>query len=329
MLRLPSFRYHQPASLDEALSLLAASGPSTRVVAGGTDLWPNMKRRHQSAETVISLMQIPELAGIQVRDDAYVVGATTLLDDLTRSELVRRELPALAEAAEAVSSPPLRNMATLGGNLCVDTRCTYYNQTEEWRRSIDYCMKEAGTVCWVAPGSSVCWAHSASDTAPMLAALGARVVLRSAQGDRTVAIDELFRNDGIRYLAIQPGEVLTAVEISRSSAANHCRTVFRKLRRRGSIDFAVLTVAAAVWPSTGSEVERARLVLGSVASRPLRVPDAEAAIQEGGLAAESIEAAAKAARRAATPMDNTDFKTQWRGLMAERWTRAALEELAE
>ena len=148
-------------------------------------------------------------------------------------------------------------MATLGGNLCVDTRCTYYNQTEEWRRSIDYCMKEEGTVCWVAPGSSRCWAHTASDAAPVLCALGAEVRLVSTEGRRTLPVEALYRDDGIDYLAKRPQEILTEILLPASAAAAAgCRASFWKLRRRGTIDFAVLSVAAAIWSRPDGAVTR-------------------------------------------------------------------------
>ena len=179
MLRLPPFDYHRPSSLSEVSAILADQGPAARVVAGGTDLWPNMKRRHQSAATVVSLMSIPRLREIGETEGSndLRVGATSTLTQVAASPEIRHRYPALARAVNSISSPPLRNMGTLGGNLCLDTRCTYYNQTDGWRRSIDYCMKEKGTVCWVAPSSSRCWAHSASDSAPILCALGARVRL--------------------------------------------------------------------------------------------------------------------------------------------------------
>lgn len=328
MLRLPPFRYHRPRTLDEALGLLESEGSSVRLVAGGTDLWPNMKRRHQTADTVVSLMAIDELAGVANGGPVTKIGATSLLDDIVRSPHIRTNFPALARATASISSPPLRNMGTLGGNVCLDTRCTYYNQTEEWRRSIDYCLKEVGTVCWVAPGSSICWAHSASDTAPMLSALEAAVVLLSPSGKRRLSMDELYNNDGIRYLNLRPGEILVGVELPETSRAPRCRSSFWKLRRRGSIDFAVLSVAAAVWLDPSGRVEKVNVTLGSVASQPTRVKQAGEVLRGGPLEPDSIRAVASAARRAATPMDNTDFKTQWRGLMVERYTEAALREIA-
>jgi len=348
MLRLPPFRLLRPRTLAEAARLLAEEGaahqrppgeagpagqaPEIRLVAGGTDLWPNMKRRHQRAETVVSLMGIPELAGI--RDGGAVrIGATTLLDDVARHPLIAGRYPALATAVASISSPPLRNMGTLGGNLCVDTRCTYYNQTEEWRRAIDYCMKAEGSICWVATSSPRCWAHSASDSAPMLCALEASVRLVSARDERVVPVADLYRDDGIDYLARRPDEILAEIELPPAAARDSCRSAFWKLRRRGSIDFAVLSVAAAVWTDAAGSVTRARLFLGAVGSAPVAATAAAELLVGQPLRAlaedqELLAAAGRLVRKAATPMDNTDFQAQWRGVMAARYTEAALRELA-
>jgi len=326
MLRLPPFSFRQPTSLEEVCATLAGEGPDCRLVAGGTDLWPNMKRRHQSAATVVSLMSVPGLDGVS-NGDGLRLGATTALDAIVRNDRVRHDYPALATAIASISSPPLRNMGTIGGNVCLDTRCTYYNQTEEWRRSIDYCMKEAGTICWVAPSSPRCWAHTASDSAPILCALGSEIDLVSAEGRRTLPITSLYRDDGIEYMMKRPDEVLTSIRVPDSASSGHCRSAFWKLRRRGSIDFAVLSVTAAVWLDPGETVERVEVWLGAVASLPSRVPADDLLIGQK-LTDETISAVAAAARRLATPMDNTDFQAQWRGLMTARYTEAALREVA-
>lgn len=329
MLRLPPFEYHRPAALTEVGAILADQGPKARVVAGGTDLWPNMKRRHQQAETVVSLMEIPELQSIDAKPDSgeLRIGATASLSQVLHDEAVRARYPALARAIASISSPPLRNMGTLGGNLCLDTRCTYYNQTEGWRRSIDYCMKAAGTVCWVAPSSPRCWAHTASDSAPMLSALDARVKLESKSGQRILPVAELFVDDGIDYLAKRQDELLTEILLPADSSAENCRSSFWKLRRRGSIDFAVLSVAAALW-FEDDRVTRAAIYLGAVGSYPAPVDGLEEILIGKPLTEDRIVEAALAARKIATPMDNTDFKAQWRGTMAQRYTEATLREIA-
>lgn len=331
MLRLPQFQFVQARTLEEAAAILAgegaAEGQLVRLVAGGTDLWPNMKRRHQKAQTVVSLMGIPDLAGFNVNGGVHI-GATTLLDDVVRHPAVRERYPAFAAAVQSISSPPLRNMGTIGGNLCVDTRCTYYNQTEEWRQSIDYCMKEEGTICWVATSSPRCWAHTASDSAPMACALDAEVKLVSAAGERVIPIENLYKDDGIQYLAKRPDEILTALHLPAEAVASRCHSAFWKLRRRGSIDFAVLSVAAAVWMDPAGIVEKARIYLGAVASYPVPAQSAADFLIGKALNEETIAEAAKLARKVATPMDNTDFQTQWRGVMVQRYTEAALRDVA-
>ena len=329
MLRLPPINFRAPQRLEEVLDALASE--DVRLVAGGTDLWPNMKRRHQNAKTVVSLMSVPGLRGItHVSDEAEVglkVGATTTLSDIVRDDLLRARYPAFARAIASISSPPLRSMGTLGGNLCVDTRCTYYNQTEEWRRSIDYCMKEKGTVCWVATKSPRCWAHTASDSAPILCALGARVKLVSKNGERIVPVSASFNDDGIDYLNKQADEILTEVLLPGTSDSDHCRSAFWKLRRRGSIDFAVLSVAAAVWTNNQDVVTRATVYLGAVGSSPMAV-DVESLLVGKPLDEDLIREVAQRAQKVATPMDNTDFAAAWRGKMANNYTHAALNEIA-
>jgi len=333
MLRLPPFTLHRPHTLAEAARILAgegaAAGAPVRAVAGGTDLWPNMKRRHQKASQVVSLNGIAPLRGIS-NGDGVRLGATATLTEVAAHPLVRAKYPDLAKAVTSISAPVLRNMGTIGGNVCVDTRCTYYNQNEEWRRAIDYCLKEEGHTCWVAPGSPRCWAISASDSAPMLLALGARVRLVSAQPgivERVEPLEVLYQDDGIAYLTKRPDELVAEILVPEESATGHCRTGFEKLRRRGSIDFAVLSVAAAVWTDAAGVVTRARLRLGAVASYPVPCVESEQALEGQALGEETIAAAAKAARRAATPMDNTDFQAQWRGVMVERTVERVLRRL--
>jgi 4-hydroxybenzoyl-CoA reductase subunit beta len=337
MLRLPRFRYRRAASLAEAAEILAGEGAAegrARVVAGGTDLWPNMKRRHQKAETVVGLGGIAALRGVRAGgedgngDGDLRLGAATTLAEVAGHPAVRERWPALARAVDSISSPPLRNMGTIGGNVCLDTRCTYYNQTEEWRRAIDYCMKEEGTVCWVAPSSPRCWAHSASDSAPMLAALGARARLTSTGSERELPLADLYRDDGIDYLGKRPEEIVTEIVVPARSDAAHCRQAFWKLRRRGSIDFAVLSAAVAVWIDGGGTVTNARIVLGAVASYPAPAEAAVAALVGQPLTAGTIAEAAALARKDSTPMDNTDFQAQWRGTMVGKYVEAALRECA-
>src|SRR5213594_3734862 len=326
MLRLPSFKYLQPKTLKEALAMKADAGPEGMYVAGGTDLYPNMKRRHQEPRTVISLMGIRELAGYQMRDAGCALGPCATLSKLTAYPPIRLSAySALAHAAALVSTPLLRNMGTLGGNLCLDTRCNYYNQSYEWRKSIDFCMKKDGHICWVAPSSPRCWAVSSSDVAPVMVAIGAEYRLVGPQGERIVPAGRFYNNDGINYLTKQPDEILVDVRLP---APDGWDAVYHKLRRRGSFDFPVLGVAAWIqWK--GRNVTGARIALGGVASYPQEVPEAGAALIGAPLSEESIAAAAEAAYRPAKPMDNTDFDLSWRKQMTRVYVTRVIQELRQ
>ena len=321
MLRLPSFKYLQPKTLKEALAMKADAGPDGMYVAGGTDLYPNMKRRHQEPRTVISLMGIPELK----RLEGWKVGTCVTLTELSNLPTFQHSYPAVAHAAALVSTPLLRNMGTLGGNLCLDTRCNYYDQTYEWRKAIDFCMKKDGHICWVAPSSARCWAVSSSDVAPVAVAIGAEFLLVGPQGERVIPAGRFYHNDGINYLTKQPDEILVEVRLP---APDGWDAVYHKLRRRGSFDFPVLGVAAWV-RREGGRVTDARIVLGGVASWPQEIPEAAAALRDGELGDDAIAAAAAAAYRPAKPLDNTDFDLSWRKQMTRVYVKAALEELRQ
>jgi 4-hydroxybenzoyl-CoA reductase subunit beta len=327
MLRLPSFTYLQPKSLADALRMKAEAGPDGMFVAGGTDLYPNMKRRHQEPKTVISLMGIPELGKME----SWNVGTCVTLSALSNIPSFQRSHSAVTTAARLVSTPLLRNMGTLGGNLCLDTRCNYYNQSYEWRKAIDFCMKKDGAICWVAPSSPRCWAVSSSDVAPVMVAIGAEYRLVGPEGERVVPAGRFYQNDGINYLTKQPDEILVEVRVP---APDGWDAVYHKLRRRGSFDFPVLGVAAWVkWGAgsgkRGAVVDDARIVLGGVASYPQEVPEAGAALKGTTLSEDAIAAAAEAAYRPSKPMDNTDFDLSWRKQMTRVYVTRALQELRE
>jgi 4-hydroxybenzoyl-CoA reductase subunit beta len=326
VLRLPPIELQSPSTVQDAAKAIAQG--NSRLVAGGTDLWPNMKRRHQKAETVVSLMSIPGLDTIDSGGQDIRIGGTATLSSIIRDDKIRERLPAFAKAVASISSPPLRNMGTIGGNLCIDTRCTYYNQTEEWRRSIDYCLKEEGTICWVATKSPRCWAHTASDSAPILCALDARVKLVSASKEREVALADMYVDDGIDYLSKQPDEILTEVIVPGGSDSGHCRSTFWKLRRRGSIDFSTMSVAAVVWMDDNAVVTRASMYLGAVGAAPMPVAVAGSVLTGHKINEDAIDEIAHAAHKIARPMDNTDFAPSWRGKMTEQYATAALREIA-
>jgi 4-hydroxybenzoyl-CoA reductase subunit beta len=325
MMRLPPFSYLAPVSVGDAVKLMADHGPEAMLVAGGTDLYPNMKRRQFEPRVLVGLRGIRDLAGVRRPTDAgLAIGAGTTLTTVSRHPAVRGCYAALATAAGAVSTPQLRNMGTLGGNVCVDTRCNYYNQSYQWRKAVNFCMKKDGEICLVAPGSPRCWAVSSSDTAPVLWSLGASVRLAGPAGERVIPISALYQDDGIQYLTKQPGEIVTEIVLP---PADSVRSVYRKLRRRGSFDFPVLGVAAAL-RMDGERVAEARIVLGAVASLPREAPEAARLLVGERLTAEVIDRAADAAYRPAKPLDNTDLTHPYRKKMTRVYVARALRSLA-
>src|SRR5881628_3542845 len=271
MMRLPLFEFRAPQTVEEAARILDGEGSKAMPLAGGTDLLPNIKRRQQVPKTLMSLNRIPQLRQRKLSESGSRLGACLTLSEIAADLRFRNGLTALAQAASFVATPQIRNMATLGGNLCLDTRCNYYDQNYEWRKSIGFCLKKDGTTCWVAPGSSKCMAVSSTDTAPALMALGARVRLVSRSGEREVPLSDLYNNDGIDYNKRRPDEILAEVLLD---SLHGWKSTYWKLRRRGSFDFPVLSVAAAVRLSRNNTVEDARIIVGSAACRPLAATEA-------------------------------------------------------
>src|SRR5512145_2420670 len=297
MLRLPEFSYFQPRSLKQTTKALADLGADAMFVAGGTDVYPKMKRGQFTPRHIISLKALRELKGIRQHKEGLWIGAGESLATVSRHRLIAKNFPALADAAESVSTPQLRNMGTIGGNVLVDTRCNYYDQTLFWRQAVGFCMKKDGDICLVAPGSAKCLAIASSDTAPVLVSLGAEAILVNNQGERRVKLEDLYRDDGIEYSAKARDEVLKCLFIPRESLT--WRNVYLKLRRRGSFDFPILGVAATMETDDRGECRHASLVLTAVASAPKIITEATTLLQGKKATAELIDAVAEAAAKAA------------------------------
>jgi len=323
-MRLPLFEFRAPRTLDEAARILAGEGAKAMPLAGGTDLLPNMKRRQQVPRTLMSLRHIEELNRTELGDSGARLGACVTLSEIAADPRFRNGMTALVQAASSVATPQIRNMATLGGNLCLDTRCNYYDQNYEWRKAINFCLKKDGTTCWVAPGSRKCVAVSSTDTAPALLALGGRVRLISRAGEREVPLSELYNNDGVHYIRRRADEILAEVRLD---SLHGWKSTYWKLRRRGSFDFPVLSVTAAARLSRTGVVEQARIVVGSAASRPLIAEQAGQFLAGRELNRETIAEAASLAARIAKPLDNTDFDMTWRKKVTSEFVRYALREL--
>jgi 4-hydroxybenzoyl-CoA reductase subunit beta len=326
MMRLPKFDYRVPREIAEAVKIMAGSGPEAQFVAGGTDLYPNMKRRQQTPRTVISVMRVPELNQILGDGKSGVrIGASVTLTDIVEHPLMNREYPVIAHAARTISTPILRNMGTIGGNLLLDTRCNYYDQNYEWRKGVNFCLKKDGDVCWVAPGSSKCWAVQSSDLVPVMVAIGAKFRLASTLGERMIDAAGFYNDDGIDYLKKRPDELLVDIHLPPTGS---WRASYQKLRRRGAFDFPVLGVAAWVQTDEAGSVKDARLILGGIAPSPIEVTEAGEALIGHPLDSDHIQAAAEAAYVKARPLDNTDFVMNWRKQMARQYTLRALKKLS-
>ena len=318
MLRLPRFKYLQPKTARDAALMAAEHEGHAMFVAGGTDLFPKLKRRQFEVDTLIGLDFLSR--EIHNGSTEYVIGAGVTLASAAHDPHLNEHLAGYAAAAGLVSSPPLRNAGTIGGNLCVDTRCNYYDMTYEWRKAAGFCLKKDGDICLVAPSSPRCWAVSSSDTAPMAIALGGMVTLTGPEGERELPVSALYRDDGIDYLAKRPSEVVTALRLK---AASNLRTAYVKLRRRGSIDFPIAGAAVALWLE-GDAVVDAKIVLSAVASYPLEVRAAGAFLKNKRPDAETIRQTADIAAKPAKPLDNADLNYYWRKQMVRVVVQQAL-----
>ena len=337
MLRLPRFRIAFPTEYGEAAEMLADLGaaeldrargtPSLRVmlVAGGTDLFPNMKRRQFTPEVLVSLARVRGSSRIESNGHLLIAAGATLTA-LSRNPLIRERYTALAQAAELISTPQLRNMGTIGGNVCLDTRCNWYDQSLFWRSAEGFCMKtNPDVVCRVATSSPRCLAVASADTVPALLALGATVHFQDAGGAREVPIAELYREDGIRPTIVSQDEVLTDITLP---DADGWRSTYLKLRDRNAFDFPIAGVAAAVrWD--GATVSEARIAITALGSRPLLVDAAAAPLVGSHLEDGAIVAAAEAVHKVARPMDNTSGTISQRKRAALVFTERALRSLRQ
>ncbi len=324
MLRLPPFEYHTPRTVEEAMSLAASYGAEARFVAGGTDLIPNMKHRLFEPEHLIALSFIDEMKGVRMADGVLEIGAAESLTGVAESTDVQRWVPALAEAARHVAGPQIRNRGTIGGNLCLDTRCTYYNQTEFWRRSLGFCLKKDGDVCHVTRVGRKCVAAHSADTPPVLMVLDAEVVIQGPGETRTVPVRDLFIADGIRNIRVELGELLTRIRIP-----IHSRTtcVYRKLRQRQAVDFPLLTVAVAADADPDGGWSRVRGVVTGLGSRPRELTGWDAIHEGGPLDDDVVDALAERAHAQCRPLENHIVDPDWRRAMVPVEVRRALTEL--
>ena len=309
---LPSFQLLRPKTLDEAITLMDRYDGDVKVIAGGTDLLPSMKQKLFTPPYVLDLRGISELRGIRsTQGDGVEIGALTTLSAIEHSPLIRGDYPVLYEAARAVASPVLRNMGTIGGNLCLDTRCLWYNQSLVWRKSCGFCLKKDGDLCHVAPGGNICWAAFSGDTPPALLCLGAEIEIVGPNGLRRTPLSGFYVNEGIVRLHLAPNEIVTRVHLPGSSAG--WRGSYQKLRVRGSIDYPLAGVAVALKIDTLSgRIEDAGVAITAVNPAPFLVKDADAQLVGALSTEEFAERIGELAARTAKPLTTSALTPEYR-----------------
>ncbi len=332
MIRLPELDVLAPASIPELIETLVNSNGETKTLAGGTDLIPNLKQGLHAPKRLVWLGRMKELRRISVSaEGGLTIGAMCTLAEIASSPEVRGSYPSLANAAKSVASPAIRNSATLGGNLCLDTRCYYYNESESWRIALGGCLKlrlnggDGHDICHAAPGRSVCSAVFSSDTAPLLIALNASVRLVSAAGERTMPLAEFYTQDGVHHLALKPGEILAEVLLPEPPAG--LRAAHRKLRQRSSIDYPLVNVGVAFQRKGDGTLRNLRILIGAVASAPLRMHEAELVLEGKHPTDDRIEDAAEHAAADVMPLPNIGETVSYRRRMTKVLLRKVLAEL--
>jgi 4-hydroxybenzoyl-CoA reductase subunit beta len=324
-MQLPEFEYMRPKSLAEGLAALAEHGPDATIMSGGSDLLINMKFRLDTPKYLVSFNAVPELQAIEPQPDGGLrLGAGCKLTTLADSAVLREISPALHAAVFSVGSKHVRNAGTIGGNICLDTRCWYTNQSEKWRETRDGCFKTDEDLCHVIKSASKCHAINSSDTAPVLMVLDASVILASCDGEREVPMMDFYNDDGVDHTVLRPGELLAAVMLPSPQG----RTVYSKLAQRDGLDFASGTFAASIRGSNETP-DYVRLVMGSVGPEPKLLTESAQIILDAGLNEESIEGAALAARSSLGEVTNLFTPSGYKRRLVKALVRDALMELRD
>jgi 4-hydroxybenzoyl-CoA reductase subunit beta len=319
---LPSFRLLRPRSLRQAVDYLARHGNDLLILAGGTDLLPSMKQKLFTPEYVMDIRGMDEIRGIHVRPGVGVeIGALTPLSAIEDSEFIRRHYRVLHEAAMTVASPILRNMGTLGGNICLDTRCVWYNQSLQWRRSCGFCIKKDGDLCHVAPGGKFCWAAFSGDTPPALLCLGAELEIAGPTGMRRVALKDFYTKAGDTRMRLERNEMLTRVFVSEASSG--WKGSYLKLRIRGSIDYPLAGVAVAL-KKNGGPVEAARMAITAVNPAPLLVAGIDAALIGKQVDEHVATVVGELAAKTAKPLTTSALTPEYRREIVKVYARRAV-----
>jgi 4-hydroxybenzoyl-CoA reductase subunit beta len=319
-LSLPDFKLLRPRRVEEAVGHLSRHAGNIRVLAGGTDLIPSMRQRLFEPEYVLDIRHIAELNGIRLGPEVEI-GALTSLATIERSEFLRQHYPVLTEAAATIASPLLRNMGTMGGNICLDTRCLWYNQSLTWRKGCGFCIKKDGDLCHVAPGGSKCWAVFSGDTPPALLCLDAQLEIATSTGLRRIPLREFYTGVGDSYRRLAANELVTRIFLPAGSA--DYRGVYRKLRIRRSIDYPLAGVAVVLKRSNG-HVTDARLAITAVNPAPMLIKGAKQMLEGRVVDANLAEAVGDAAAKTAKPLTTSALTPEYRREMIRVFTKRAV-----
>ncbi|MFN3202989.1 MAG: FAD binding domain-containing protein [Bradymonadia bacterium] len=319
MLPLPPFELHHPTTVEEAVALLARYGGAARVIAGGTDLLPNLKHGLYDVEALVSLSAIEGLDRITFDADVITLGPQRTLHAIATDHALEAILPALTTAASQIAGPQLRRMGTLGGNLCLDTRCVYINQSHAWRSALGFCIKKDGDHCHVTGTGTKCVAAASNDTAPVLWTLGATVQLTGPSGVRSMPLADFYVADGVKNTVLAPDELLTGITVPRPGP--HRRQAFEKLRTRQAIDFPLLDLAL-TFDLVEDQLSAPQMVVSAVAARPRAIKG----LPEGPLDDALVEAFAQRAFDSVRPLTSLNGDPEWRRQMVKILVRRASEQ---
>jgi 4-hydroxybenzoyl-CoA reductase subunit beta len=327
MLRLHPYEYHRPETVEGALALLAEHAGDAMPIAGGTDLVPNMKHRLFTPGHLVSLRRIPEMYGVGEEEGGVRIGSAETIDSIARHPLVRRRYPSLARACSLISGPQLRRVGTIGGNICLDTRCTYYNQTFFWRKALGFCLKKDGDVCHVVRGGTRCVAAHSADSPPVLMTVGAQLEIAGMETRRTIEVERFFTSDGVWNRRLGPDELVISVFLPAPKPGT--RYAFEKLRIRESIDFPLLNLAVAAGLDEVGRVTDLAMVASGMGAYPRRVGQVQELAAGERLTPALIDQVAREAFRQCHPLDNIIVDGEWRRAMAPVLVRRALRRIAD
>jgi 4-hydroxybenzoyl-CoA reductase subunit beta len=308
---LPVFEVYLPSSLEDAVTFLSENVEDTKVIAGGTDLVPSLKQKLFEPQYLLDIKPIKELHGIhEIPDGGVRIGALTTITEMVENPLLQHHFSVLQQAAATVAGPSLRNVGTLGGNICLDTRCYWYNQSYFWRQSCGFCIKKDGSLCHVAPGSKTCWAVYSGDTAAALLTLDARLKLVSARGERLVTLPDFFVNDGLVRNRMEPDEILSEVLIS--GKVRDYQGAYEKYRIRGSVDYPLAGIAVAMRNNGDTDL---RVALTAVNPLPLLLKDPVSLLRNRDEIQKLAQRTAKPLKTSASTME---YRRHMIGIMLKR-----------